>query len=314
MAKLSTASRPTWWQRVNQWYENSRQVLSINQRNLEWIYPLNQRCCFALADNKVLAKQVLAEAGVPVPQTYFLVETFHQTSQMEAKLQPLDEFVLKPAQGSGGGGILVISGRADERAGSLWRTPSGKSVTLSAIQRQVADIVFGSYSFSSADTAMFEQRLLPADLLHQLSPWGLPDVRIIAVQNQLVMAMSRIPTLASGGRANLHQGAVGVGLDLASGKTTHAMHANRPVSRHPDSDMNLIGLQLPFWSQVLEVSRLCAQTLPLKYLGIDVALTDQGPMVLEVNARPGLAIQLANDRGMRPELEAILQAKTGEVG
>ena len=44
------------------------------------------------------------------------------------------------------------------------------------------------------------------------------------------MAMLRLPTKASGGRANLHQGAIGAGVDLVTGVTHHAVLKNRKAS------------------------------------------------------------------------------------
>lgn len=287
---------------LRQWRENSRQVLSINHRNLGYVYRYNERRHFNLADDKVLAKKVLSEVGVPVPDTYLLVDSFYEVNRLDPHLQKLNDYVIKPAQGRGGGGIVVIT----EKHESGWRTASGKIKSSEDIKRHVADIVFGNHSFDKSDVAIFEQRLIPAELLHELSPWGLPDVRIIAFNNKLIMAMCRVPTKDSGGRANIHQGAVAIGLDLDTGVSTHALFKNRLVNDHPDHGKNLIGLHLPFWNEVIDMARLCAETLPLKYLGVDIAISIDGPKILEVNARPGLAIQLANDRGLQPLLLAGL--------
>lgn len=288
---------------LHRWSDNARQVLSINHRNLGYIYTHNQRRDFILADNKAVAKQVLSSAGVPVPETYFQVDSFYKVNHIDDELSHMEDFVVKPAQGRGGGGIMVVTGKS--RHG--WKTASGNEVSSKDIKRHVADIVFGNHSFDKADVALFEQRLISVDKLQELSPWGIPDVRIIAFREQLIIAMCRIPTQSSGGRANLHQGALAIGLELDSGCSTHAIYRNRLIEKHPDHGRNLIGVEMPFWPEVLNIARLCAQTIPLKYLGIDIAITTEGPCVLEVNARPGLAIQLANDRGMQPLLLAAME-------
>lgn len=280
---------------VQRWHANAQHVLSINQRNLGYIYEHNQRRDFVFADDKVLAKKVLSKSGVPVPHTFFLVDSFYQVNRIDEDLNKLDDFVIKPAQGRGGGGIMVIT----EKHGASWKTASGSTTGSHEIKRHVADIVFGNHSFDKADVAIFEERLVSAELLQELSPWGIPDVRIIAFKDELQMAMCRIPTKSSGGRANLHQGALAVGLDLEFGRSTHAIYKNRLITHHPDHNRNLIGLEIPYWSEVLEIAALCAKTVPLKYLGVDIAITVDGPKVLEVNARPGLAIQLANDKGLQ---------------
>lgn len=49
-----------------------------------------------------------------------------------------------------------------------------------------------------------------------------------------------------------------------------------------------------------------ADGLGMGYLGIDFVLdASLGPVVLEANARPGLAIQVANRQGLLPRLEFI---------
>jgi alpha-L-glutamate ligase-like protein len=281
-------------EQVRKWQESARHVLSINHRNLGYVYGYNERRDFVYADDKVLAKELLSKAGVPVPQTYFLVESFYAVGQIDKPLGKLDDFVIKPAQGRGGGGIMVIVGKGDNG----WKSASNKHIARDTIKRHVADIVFGNHSFDKSDVAVFEERLIAAELMQELSPWGIPDVRIIAFKDQLKMAMCRIPTESSGGRANLHQGALAIGLDLKTGRSTHAIHKNRPIAHHPDHGKPLIGLDIPYWDQVIEIARLCAENTPLKYLGVDIAITVDGPRVLEVNARPGLAIQLANDQGL----------------
>ena len=49
-----------------------------------------------------------------------------------------------------------------------------------------------------------------------------------------------------------------------------------------------------------------ARAVGLGYIGVDIVVdVNEGPMLLEANARPGLAIQIANGRGLLPRLEAI---------
>ena len=191
----------TWLRKLLHWRRMSQRVLSINQRNLEFIYRYNPRRFYKTADNKIVTKKLLAEHGVPVPLSYFVIESFYQINSVAEKLQDLHDFVLKPAQGSGGGGIVVIT-RRDNHG---WYSASGKCWSLQELQRHVADIVFGTHSFDMGDQAIFEERLSPAPLLEKLSPWGLADLRIIVLEHKPVMAMCRLPTKTSGGRANTNR-------------------------------------------------------------------------------------------------------------
>ena len=128
-------------------------------------------------------------------------------------------------------------------------------------------------------------------------------MRVILHRDEPVLSMTRIPTKASEGRANLHQGAVGAGIDLASGRTVHAVLKGDPVDKHPDTGVDLIGRAVPYWDRVVEISLRAARAVPLKYLGVDISISQGGPVLLEINVRPGLEIQNANVRGLRSILE-----------
>lgn len=290
-------SRPSLWKTIR---ESAKHVLAINQRNLLYVYPHNLRRHFPLADNKLLTKEALIQLNVPVPVTHKVYRHFYELRYLEKDLSQFLEFVIKPARGKGGGGIIVISGRK----GADWEGVSGKLYTLYDLKKHISDIIFGVYSFGLNDEVMIESRVMQHEAMNAISPYGLADIRIIVFRHQPIMAMTRIPTLASEGKANLHQGAVGVGIDLESGCTHHAIHQGNPVSEHPDSGKTLIGHSLPFWRKILEISHLTAKSVPLGYLGIDIVLAQDGPKVLEINVRPGIEIQNANMKGMREILES----------
>jgi len=284
------------WRKVRQ---GSRSVLSMNQRNLHFIYPNNAREHFPIADNKLLTKKVLSKHGVPVPKTYVAYSSFYELRNLVDDLVSYEEFVVKPAQGSGGGGILVIG----SREGDVWVSISGQRYTEADMRKHLADIIFGVYSFGLTDEVIIEERVEQHDELTQLSPFGLTDVRVISYLDEPVLAMLRVPTRDSDGKANLHQGALGVGIDIQTGQAIHAIHEGEPLTQHPDTSVELQGWELPYWEEILRVSRQAATNVPLKYLGVDLAVSTDGPLILEINVRPGIEIQNANMLGMRPLLE-----------
>jgi alpha-L-glutamate ligase-like protein len=286
----------TGWGRTR---ECALSVLGMNRRNLGYIYPSNDRKYFPLADDKIRTKEVLAKAGVPVPETYKVYGHFFELLHLEEALEPYHDFVIKPSQGSGGGGIIVISGRE----GEAWKSISGKTFNLFDLKKHLSDIIFGVYSFDLSDRALVEARVVQHDEMSALSPFGLADVRVILYRDGPALAMTRIPTKASEGRANLHQGAVGAGIDLETGRTVHAVLNGEPLDRHPDTGVPLLGRQIPYWNEVMTVSRRAANALPLKYLGADVSISQTGPVLIEVNVRPGLEIQNANLQGLRLNLK-----------
>ena len=110
------------------------------------------------------------------------------------------------------------------------------------------------------------------------------------------------------GRANLHQGALGIGIDIATGRTVRAVHHGKPVDHHPDLGIHLIGIQMPQWDKILDIAVTCQEMTGLGYLGADIMIDETlGPLMIEVNARPGLAIQMANGVGLLRRLEPVVQ-------
>lgn len=291
------------WSRLNEIRTHASTVLSMNRRNLHYIYTRNQRKHFPLADDKLLAKEVLGAAGVRMPATLRVYSYFYELRNLEKDLSAYEDFVIKPAQGSGGNGIIVIVGRS----GKDWLGISGKTFTAFDLQKHLSDIIFGIYSFDLGDRAIIESRITQHTEMAELSPLGLADVRVIMCDNVPVMSMTRVPTRQSDGKANLHQGALGVAIDIATGITTHGQFLGLPRDTHPDTGIPVLGRTLPFWPQVIELAECAARAVPLKYLGVDISISPDGPLLLEINVRPGLEIQNVNDRGMLPVLQAITE-------
>ncbi len=290
-----------WMQGLKRLRRGASRVLAMNNRNLGFVYPSNARSHFPYANDKLLAKATLEAVGVPVPATHYAYRYFFELSRLREELGALEDFVIKPAQGSGGNGILVIAGRD----GDEWLSVSGRRISLEELQRHITDIIFGVYSHDMADVAIVEDRIIQNPAIDAIYDRGLADVRLILYRHEPVLAMSRIPTSRSDGRANLHQGAVGIGIDLESGRSRFAMIGGQPLEKHPDSGAPLIDFAIPYWAEVMEYARRAAESVPLKYLGVDVAIAEEGPVILEINARPGLEIQNANFTPMRALLEAI---------
>jgi alpha-L-glutamate ligase-like protein len=211
--------------------------------------------------------------------------------------------VLKPSRGAGGSGIVIVVARRGDR----FVTASGRSLAWRDVAVHAADVVAGVHSMGGREDALLvEARVEPVPALGPLANGGVPDVRVLVLRGVPLLAMMRLPTRRSDGRANLHLGGIGVGVDLATGRTTHAIAGRRAVAHHPDTDVPLAGIDVPDWEAILRVAVRAADATGLGFLGVDVVLDARaGPLVLELNARPGLAIQLANRRGARRLLEHV---------
>lgn len=278
-------------------------VIGLNRRNADFMLPYNSRRFYPLVDDKLLTKRLAEDAGISVPALYGVIEIERQVRDLARHLDGHADFVIKPARGSRGDGIVVISGRL----GYGYRKASGNPVDIAELQHHVSNILGGMYSLGGQpDKAMIEYRVRFDPVFEAISFIGVPDVRIIVFLGVPVMAMVRLPTRISDGKANLHQGAVGAGVDIAKGKTLKAVWFNDVIGEHPDTGNPVSGIAIPQWPQLLKLASRCYRLTGLGYQGVDIVLDrDKGPLILELNARPGLNIQIANQAGLLHRLKAI---------
>jgi len=280
-----------------------RNVLGLNRRNQDLVLRHNSPRLIGLVDHKARTKEVLARHGITVPATYARCARTRELMSLDAEIARYAEFVLKPARGAGGEGVLVIAGRDGDRLVKV----SGTKLTRRDLLAHAADILGGAFSLSQArDEVLVEQRLRTDAALAPYSPSGVADLRVLLAWGVPLLTMLRLPTHTSEGRANLHMGGIGVGLDLATGVPRYAVCRDRPIELHPDTRRPLCDVRIPDWRGVLLLAARSFDAVPLGYLGVDIVIDARlGPVILELNARPGLSIQLANRRGLRPLLAAL---------
>lgn len=293
----------------------NNQVLGINRRNQLYIRPHNSSAAKRISDNKILTKKVLSKEGIPTPETYKIIYNKSQLEFLDWDSLPRS-FVIKPNQGTHGSGIIVIYGKRKGRR--EWIRPNGQIVSEKDLTLHMENILQGRFSMgNNRDSVLIEERIKTDSLLKRYCYKGVPDIRVICFNSVPVMAMLRIPTKASDGKANLHAGGIGAGIDLASGVTTTSVKRKIPsfvdydfeqIDETYDLETNLPlrGIKIPFWDEILTMSVKAQFASGLGYTGIDVVIDrEKGPMILELNARPGLGIQMVNMAGLRGRLERV---------
>lgn len=281
-------------------------VLGLNERNCEFIMRLNPRRFYPRVDDKALTKQLALAAGMAVPELYGIIDNQREVRRFAAIVADRESFVVKPAQGSGGDGILVVTGRS-RRKRDAYRLSSGVLISEAEIEHHISNIVSGQYSLSgNPDKALIEYCVQFDPVFAEVSYQGVPDIRVIVYRGYPAMAMVRLPTRASDGKANLHQGAVGAGVDMSLGETLTGVLNNHLVDEHPDTGALIAGLRIPQWDFILRSSARGYEVTGLGYLGVDMVIDSQlGPLILEMNARPGLNIQIANRTGLAGRIARI---------
>jgi alpha-L-glutamate ligase-like protein len=300
-----------------------KDVLGLNSRNHLYTSVYNGRKGKTTANSKLLTKKTLRAAKVRVPETYAIVSSMEMLDNFDFLKLPTD-FVVKPNNGLGGEGIVVIEKRG-EYAGE-WVDSTGELWRVDDLRLHMADILAGRYSMDDvSDIAYIEERVRVHPVFEKYSYHGTPDIRVIVFNRIPIMSYVRLPTEESGGRANLFQGAAAVGIDIATGITTYGVHHAKPVEFFPGTRRKLANIHIPQWEEILETAIKASEAIGLGYMASDIVLqpselgnqavsklasqrTDENqavPMILEVNAQPGLKIQIANRAGLRERLARV---------
>ncbi len=273
-----------------------KEVLGINRRNIELVMELNRREHFRLVDDKLITKRILIENGFPCPALYATAASLFELDTFLERLRDRTSFALKPSRGFGGKGIVIVR---DNDAGR-WRLAGCETWDQATQVEHIANILYGVYSIDNAmDVAFAEALIEPHAGISRFASAGLPDIRVIIYKGEPKMAMVRAATSRSHGAANLHAGGFAVGLDLQTGVTGKGWDGKKTLERHPDTGEALEGAAIPDWQTILQVAGRLYDIFPLGYMGADFSIdAHAGPILLELNARPGLEIQNVNQRGL----------------
>ena len=293
----------------------STDILGLNARYQLFSGPYNSPRGRGIAASKLRTKSYLKKTDIPIPEIYAKFRRPVDLIKFDWSTLP-NSFALKPNKGLGGEGIIVVKKKSQDGEG--WITTQRKKVTIEDLKLHVHDILEGAFSIRNVpDNAYIEEFVGRHKAFRKYAYRGTPDIRVIVFNKVPIMAMLRLPTKESGGRANLHQGAIAAGIDIATGITTKAIWHNKPIRYKPNTKRKLHGIKIPHWDEVLKMAVRCQEVTYLGYLGADIVLhPEKGPMVLELNYQPGLSIQLANEVGLKKRLERIddLKVRDAEHG
>ncbi|KKU82523.1 MAG: Alpha-L-glutamate ligase-like protein [Parcubacteria group bacterium GW2011_GWA2_47_8] len=289
-------------------------VLGMNARNLNYISAGDNREIRRTIDHKLLTKRALRKAGLPVAATYGIISSFHSLHDFDWAALP-NSFVVKPNLGLGGRGIIVVYGK-QKGSSNIWIKADHEPIDVAMLKTHVGNIIEGNFSLGSQpDKAFFEERV---KIHPDLKPYvyrGVPDVRVIIYNGVPVMAMLRLPTKKSQGKANLEQGAVGAGIDMSTGITTSGIIGKgKIIIELPETRLKVAGIVIPGWHEVLSLAVQAQRAIGISFVGVDIAIDkDTGPKILELNVRPGLKVQLANLAPLRIRLEQVKVKKDTQV-
>lgn len=287
--------------------KNRHEILGLNDRSYNFqFFNTGHR---KIADDKILTKKVLSSASIPTPAVYAIIKSRKELDNFDFESLP-KSFVLKPARGFKGAGINIYYNRSKD---GNWILADKKKHGIDDIKSHIIDILDGQFSFGldpKPSYAIFEERIKMHNTFKYYSYRGIPDIRVIVYNQIPVMAMLRLPTEESEGKANINRGAIGVGIDMTNGITTTAIKNGKTIELLPETKIRLSGIRIPFWTKILRIAYMCGEQSGLKFFGVDIIIDkEKGPMVIELNARPGLGIQVANQAGLKERLLRVKKLK-----
>lgn len=210
-----------------------------------------------------------------------------------------------------GGSLSVGSIRIERLDGDTLLLGNGKTVGLT---RFVSD-VFKHY----ADGYLLQTALSPHKTLAQITGKAVGCVRVVTVRAEEsikpLYALWKIPGPSAMSDNFWQTGTMLALIDLANGQIIKCRRGSglqaEEIRRHPASGEELKGLQIPFWNGAL-ASAIAAHDLTptLGVCGFDIAITDDGPVIVECNDRPNhMLYQYASQKGINnPEFRAVFKS------
>ncbi len=185
-------------------------------------------------------------------------------------------------------------GRGGSRA-ELWRHVAGRYRDQSGSECDAAGLIARLADLSQREPYLVQARLVNDPALRDLALDALATVRMVTAINERgevepIRAVFRMSSRKGSIVDNYHAGGIAAAIDLATGRLGPAtdkgfLKSVGWVDRHPVSGAEITGRVLPQWPEmlalVLKTHRAFADRA---IIGWDVALTDQGLVIIEGNA------------------------------
>lgn len=219
------------------------------------------------------------------------VRSLSDLNKLIAFTQKHKKFIVKPIDGSCGFGVQIVE--------NDWNEANLKDLISQYCQKK--------------KSGFLAEELIAQDKgLSQFNPSSVNTVRVATVRFDdgaeviaAVLRTGRNGSIVDNGGA----GGVFGTIDVETGKidALSDMYGNAYL-RHPDTDIEMIGFVIPRWQELIELVKELATVVPdNRYTGWDMALSENGWVVVEANGWGQFAWQIARQKGFLAETEAILE-------
>lgn len=271
---------------------------------------------WAIGEDKVLGHAVLAAHGIPQPTTHALLHpyrvfpgapTLRDAAALAAFLRdgmPYP-FFHKPVSGVQSEGVHLV--RSLDRASDTLTLHDGATETVDAFAARIE----GMEGQFKGDGHLFQEvvRLHP-ELERRVGP-AVSGVRVLVLIEDdgphIVQALWKVIGGDQIADNNWRAGNLLADIDLDTGRVTRLVRGRGPeteeLTDHPGTGERIVGLELPHWEATMElVRRYSGVAHKVRFQGWDIAICEDGPVVIEVNVGSALGLpQLASGEGFATE-------------
>jgi len=287
-------------------WEDKRRFLG---RRLEddFVYIFGAELWSAIANDKIITGALLEKMGMPVPRTLALFHPFRVADGMRACRSELDlwnlfkqthlyPLVCKPIWGMWGRNVFVLE-RYDMDTDEVVFS-NGRRRGARDFVRELGHIAVGRREISQQGLIV-QERVHPHADTRVLTGDRLCSIRLVLMlQRGVPMVVASLLKLPSGENMADNYGERGnliAGIDPASGRLGPGLTGfgldQRAVETHPDTGARIDGTVLPDWQDALELASRAALLFPgIPMQAWDIALSDRGPILLEVNVNGGMRL------------------------
>lgn len=264
-------------------------VASAEYRRMMW--PFMDPSENALCSNKEKCKRFMEGHGFCTPKTYRIIDSMPVDPKIFFEVP--NHFVVKPFNLWNGQGIFVI-----ERRGERFVEPDGAEHSAAGLVNAVTRKV----EPTKDNFLIVEERIFPHKDIAKLSPYGtLADFRSCFVRGQWFVTAIRIPTIHSRGYGSVFRGAFPITVS-EQGVVTKVPYTLNQCTVHPDTGVELAGMQMPNWSEVVREIRRVPSLFKSRFVSVDGCINESGKfVVIELTLLPFL--YWLTDAGLRRIIE-----------
>ena len=278
-----------------------------------YLKTLNPVKYYTLARNKYLAHLCLEKAGIPMPELlgYYNPYKTDAKNDFSALLIDLQEknktpFVIKATESSHGEGVYVVDSVSQEEEGTFLQLINGKTIALNEVLKHGDELIveslikqtkqFNSFNKTSVNTVRFMTTLYPDGEAKVIATW---------------MKFGRLGTFVDNAGSG---GNIDACVDVETGRINKVVEfkgfrKTKSITVHPDSGIQLEGTIIENWKEIKSKVIEFQKSFPfVKAAGWDIAITDEGPVVIEVNDSWDRTGQLFIQRGWKHEIRECFKA------